>query len=702
MNHGSRKTASTMQPLEPRRLLAVYAMDPTFAGDGTADLPGYGAVIQIVSGGKILTGGNEGVKRLNADGSVDAAFVDRGAAVNNSRGQINLLVGDRVIVAGWATTNPISNDTFFVRAIKASNGDVDTSFGTNGVLYFTPQPARANAKYVTNYLTSLVASPDGTLLLGASQYMDFEPPPGQSYARPAHADFVYKITAGGTIDPTFGGGAGRVVLENDGDGDQVWPYLASVPNGGGKFLVLGETSSWSSALWRYDASGTIDTTFGRGDGISPINPGVYGFLGFHAMYLQPDGKVLLPFDDNPDLGEGAKYLMRVNADGSTDTSFASGGRLNLPTGAGQIRIDPQGRIIGGGRHLFRLSPDGHPDPTFDGDGYVPTSGYSSLALDPLGRLVVGNGGRVARFAGDFAFNDRGDLHVHGTGAADHVIVERVRGNVFVNVNGDVRKFAAADVRYLSINGLGGDDDVDNNTDIPAHIHGGDGADTVWGGTANDTIRGEGGNDVLHGGDGADAAFGGTGDDVLRGGDGNDALEGDAGEDVLLGGSGDDVVRGGRAIDVMHGDAGNDVLEGGVAGGHFVGGDGNDTLRGGDDEDYFEGGAGNDHVFGGDGADALYAQRGDDQLVGGGGADRFYGEDGNDSLDGGDGDDYFEGGAGHDALTGGGGVDALFGLAGNDRFFSDGDGAADTVRGGFGTDRADAGDEDDVLAVEARS
>src|SRR3712207_872660 len=96
MKHRSRQTASTIEGLEPRRLLAVYAMDPTFAGDGTADLPGFGSVIQIVSGGKILTGGSEGVKRLNADGSPDPAFVDKGTAVNNGRGQVNLVVGDRV------------------------------------------------------------------------------------------------------------------------------------------------------------------------------------------------------------------------------------------------------------------------------------------------------------------------------------------------------------------------------------------------------------------------------------------------------------------------------------------------------------------------------------------------------------------------------------------------------------------------------
>ncbi len=52
------------------------------------------------------------------------------------------------------------------------------------------------------------------------------------------------------------------------------------------------------------------------------------------------------------------------------------------------------------------------------------------------------------------------------------------------------------------------------------------------------------------------------------------------------------------------------------------------------------------------------------------------------------------------MTGGGEPDALFGLGGNDRLFSAGDGFADTVRGGDGSDKAEVDELDDVLGVEA--
>src|SRR5688572_32922829 len=85
-----------------------------------------------------------------------------------------------------------------------------------------------------------------------------------------------------------------------------------------------------------------------------------------------------------------------------------------------------------------------------------------------------------------------ELFVDGTDAADHIIVERVRDRVFVNINGSVQGFNASAVRFLSISGLGGDDDIINASAMPSTISGGDGADTLWGGTGPDQLRGFGG------------------------------------------------------------------------------------------------------------------------------------------------------------------------------------------------------------------
>ena len=74
--------------------------------------------------------------------------------------------------------------------------------------------------------------------------------------------------------------------------------------------------------------------------------------------------------------------------------------------------------------------------------------------------------------------------------------------------------------------------------LPAHLDGGEGADTLTGGTAGDAIEGGPGADVLAGGAGADRISGdgpalvaGGGDDVLAGGPGADVLTGDGGRDT---------------------------------------------------------------------------------------------------------------------------------------------------------------------------
>ncbi|MBQ4404778.1 MAG: hypothetical protein II857_10275, partial [Selenomonadaceae bacterium] len=101
------------------------------------------------------------------------------------------------------------------------------------------------------------------------------------------------------------------------------------------------------------------------------------------------------------------------------------------------------------------------------------------------------------------------------------------------------------------------------------LNGGDGADTLSGGTDNDKLLGDKGNDSLNGGDGADTLSGGTDNDKLLGGAGNDSLNGGDGADTLSGGTGNDKLLGGKGNDSLWGGAGNDSLWGGAGKDVFV-------------------------------------------------------------------------------------------------------------------------------------
>jgi Ca2+-binding RTX toxin-like protein len=171
------------------------------------------------------------------------------------------------------------------------------------------------------------------------------------------------------------------------------------------------------------------------------------------------------------------------------------------------------------------------------------------------------------------------------------------------------------------------------------ITGGEGNDTLVGGTGNDSLDGHGGNNVL---------YGGAGNDTLVSHGSGDWLGGDAGDDTLIfwncsasqpvvsdGGAGNDTavvkyisadgitgsfingnyiiatgsssvatllnvenvqVTGTSSSDTLSGGAGNDVLDGGYSGADVLnGGGGNDTLRINADlnTDTVDGGAGTD-------------------------------------------------------------------------------------------------------------
>jgi Ca2+-binding RTX toxin-like protein len=84
----------------------------------------------------------------------------------------------------------------------------------------------------------------------------------------------------------------------------------------------------------------------------------------------------------------------------------------------------------------------------------------------------------------------------------------------------------------------GGSEVDAVSGIGA-VAGSSSADTMYGGSANESLDGLGGDDNLSGGAGNDLLFGNIGNDTLAGGADNDHLNGGAGNDTLTGGAGAD-------------------------------------------------------------------------------------------------------------------------------------------------------------------
>ncbi len=168
--------------------------------------------------------------------------------------------------------------------------------------------------------------------------------------------------------------------------------------------------------------------------------------------------------------------------------------------------------------------------------------------------------------------------------------------------------------------------------------------TITGTAGNDVLSGTAGDDVICGEGGNDRLFGGAGNDTLLGGDGADVLDGGAGADQMRGG-------GGRRDTVTYADRTEAVVVGKWQGardgvpGTDEDEDGEEEIPGEGDQvhadvEIVRGGGGNDELYGTPGDNELYGGAGDDRLFGGA-ATGFDETDGQDLLDGGTGADWLD-------------------------------------------------------------
>ena len=185
--------------------------------------------------------------------------------------------------------------------------------------------------------------------------------------------------------------------------------------------------------------------------------------------------------------------------------------------------------------------------------------------------------------------------------------------------------------------------------------GGDGADSITGGTLNDLVSGGAGTDFVNGGAGNDLLNGDGSGDTLNGGSGNDSLKGGGSADTLVGGPGDDLLDGGSSNDTIDYTAAAGPVTVNLALGTATG-DGKDTILN---------------------VERVTGSSFDDTITGNTLANVLTGGAGNDTI---------LGGAGNDTLTGGTGIDHVSAEAGHDTLKWD---AADLLDGGDGFDTLDA-------------
>lgn len=197
-------------------------------------------------------------------------------------------------------------------------------------------------------------------------------------------------TFAGILDTTFdpGSGAGGGIVE------QVLP----LPNG--QALVCGNFTSFNAQgkayVARLNSNGSVDSSF-------TANPGYW----VRNMAVQADGKIVIGGYFTTVQGQPRNRIARLNSNGSLDTSFDPGLGAQDIIGAGidgnvdpfvfWVAVQPDGKILATGNFrnydgasstgIVRINPDGSRDTSFNVGGGLDSWGRH-ITIAPNGQILV--------------------------------------------------------------------------------------------------------------------------------------------------------------------------------------------------------------------------------------------------------------------------------------------------------------------------
>lgn len=296
----------------------IGKIDSTFGTNGnTINFPWVDQFI-VQSDDKILiaggAGNNFGLARFKSNGKVDSTFGNNGKATGTTDPDasegcngIALQQDGKIVVSSSGTDNQ-----HFILARYTSDGHLDQSFGTNGIV----------KTIWGNWIQypKLSVQSDGKIIAG-----------GQGYISGQTRDFVLiRYNSNGSLDNTFGA-FGKV---NTSFSRPIATLTSLVVLSDGKILTAGFTDSTGIlhekyAVAKYNSDGSLDNSFGTGGKLEPFLSNYYQDGTLSSVIVQLDGRIVLAggyYDPNLAF-VGYACLIRLNSNGTFDNSFGNNGLL---------------------------------------------------------------------------------------------------------------------------------------------------------------------------------------------------------------------------------------------------------------------------------------------------------------------------------------------------------------------------------------
>lgn len=262
------------------------------------------------------------------------------------------------------------------------------------------------------------------------------------------------LTAG-ALDTSFGGaGFAQTAIGPILDGA---PHAVAVQPDG-KTVASAYDGYGCFALVRYKVDGSLDSTFGT-KGKATISFGMSSYL--WDLAIQPDGKIVAVGEGlQGSFGnyQGYNALVRLNANGSLDTTFGDPGTGTKRTGkvltpvppgssdSWSVALQTDGKVVVGATRsgdfgVYRYTTAGKLDTTFNGTGYVTTDfgggtswdSVSGVAVQPDGKIVAAGRAGVIRTQSGGDEADFGIVRYNTNGTLDATF--GVGGKSQVNLSG---------------------------------------------------------------------------------------------------------------------------------------------------------------------------------------------------------------------------------------------------------------------------
>lgn len=375
----------------------------------------------------------------STSGAIDTAYGAHGTATLPLGNFVTVAdaavdANGKLLAAGSVGTDNNGDD--FALARFTSNGSPDASFGTGGV---------ANTDFAADddEIHRILVEPSGKILAAGVSGGDFA---------------LAQYNANGSLDTTFGNGG--IVTTDFGGDDEIYGIALAAD---GSIIAAG-TSDDSLALARYNANGSLDSTFGSGGKVTTAPPASAGADATvddcAGVKLFGNGQILVVGDESDDNGAGAALfayydpngtlnaldlgasfetsptlsdfvrlgngqvlaigsndtsnfaLSRYNADASLDTSFGTdGSTADLLDSGTNLVVQPDGKILVAGtpsgsssaNAVARFNADGSVDAGFGSDGLVFSpqgDGDGIVALQADGKVIAVSSGSAQDAASD--------------------------------------------------------------------------------------------------------------------------------------------------------------------------------------------------------------------------------------------------------------------------------------------------------------